>query len=904
MPTILIDGETYEVAEGRNVLQAALDHKLDLPYFCWHPAMGSVGACRLCAVKHYQDEQDENGRLVMGCMTPATEGARLAIDDPEATQFRRSVIEWLMINHPHDCPVCDEGGECHLQDMTVMTGHSHRRYRGRKRTYQNQYLGPLIHHEMNRCIQCYRCVNFYTDHTGGQDLGAFASRNRVYFGRVEEGALESPFSGNLVEVCPTGVFTDKTYRRHYTRKWDLQSAPSICGHCGLGCNTLISAREGSLRRVTSRYNSEVNGYWLCDRGRFGYEHVNADDRTLKPQTPQRNGDDLSISVVRTWNEASSAVRAAAVAGKLATIGSPRASLESNFALQTLAGAEHFCSGIAEPEHQLVARFADAARAGVFHVPTLQEIEKSDAIVVLGADLTHEAPLLDLAIFRAHAITGAPIHVIGLLPGRVGGFATSFESGDPSSIATKGRAIAASLSAEDCKDPIAAALATAQRPLVITGTQHRDAEILEASLETIEALQARNGIQPWFAMSVSEANTLGVSLLNDRQGMSVTSVIRAIEAGEISALIVVENDLFERYEDHKHLADTLKRLDVLVVLDHMVTATSSLATHTFPAATIPESNGTLINSEGRIQRFYQVLRPAEEVVPSWSTVGNIIAAIGQEKHDTWQHFEEVTAAMETARPLFSGVTKVAPPAGFRLNHQSIPRMSQRYSGRNATSEPDELNKPGSGKHLCHDGELPVARQTSDDPETPFAFSMEGFTGRTPPELLGQVWAPGWNSNEAINQFQIEVGGPLHGGDPGLRIFNSNSGGVDENQSIGDAISSPPVTKPREKDDTVLVCAAAEIFGSESMSRRSPALAELAPDIYLRLHSKQAARLSLVGGCAYRVRLIGEIFETSLNVVIDIDNALPDNVAVIPAGYAETRWWQQPRWMRLKSVKVES
>ena len=151
MPTIVIDGRQYEVAEGRNILQAALDNRLDLPYFCWPPAMGSVGACRLCAVKRYRDEGDKQGALAMGCMTPATEGTRVSIDDPEAAQFRRSVIEWLMINHPHDCPVCDEGGDCHLQDMTVMTGHSHRRYRGQKRTYRNQYLGPLLHHEMNVC---------------------------------------------------------------------------------------------------------------------------------------------------------------------------------------------------------------------------------------------------------------------------------------------------------------------------------------------------------------------------------------------------------------------------------------------------------------------------------------------------------------------------------------------------------------------------------------------------------------------------------------------------------------------------------------------------------------------------------------------------------------------------------
>ena len=130
-----------------------------------------------------------------------------------------------MTNHPHDCPICDEGGECHLQDMTVMTGHNQRTYRFNKRTYRNQDLGPFVSHEMNRCIQCYRCVRFYRDYAGGKDFNVFGSRNRTYFGRVEDGTLESPFSGNLVEICPTGVFTDKTEKAHYTRKWDLQTAP-------------------------------------------------------------------------------------------------------------------------------------------------------------------------------------------------------------------------------------------------------------------------------------------------------------------------------------------------------------------------------------------------------------------------------------------------------------------------------------------------------------------------------------------------------------------------------------------------------------------------------------------------------------------------------------------------------
>lgn len=167
MATILVDGAEFIVNAQDNLLHACLAHGLNLPYFCWHPALGSVGACRQCAIKQFANSDDSTGRIVMACMTPATDGTRISIADPEALAFRASVIEWMMTNHPHDCPVCEEGGECHLQDMTVMTGHNYRRYRFTKRTHRNQYLGPFIKHEMNRCIACYRCVRFYRDYAGG-----------------------------------------------------------------------------------------------------------------------------------------------------------------------------------------------------------------------------------------------------------------------------------------------------------------------------------------------------------------------------------------------------------------------------------------------------------------------------------------------------------------------------------------------------------------------------------------------------------------------------------------------------------------------------------------------------------------------------------------------------------------
>ena len=278
MPTIFIDGQELQVKDGENILEACLNAGLNLPYFCWHPAMGSVGSCRQCALLQYQNEEDTQGRIVMGCMTSVSEGARFSVSAEKAAEFRSAVVESLMLNHPHDCPVCAEGGECHLQDMTVMVGHRDRRYTGTKNTFRNQYLGPLIHHEMNRCITCYRCERYYKDYAGGRDLGAQASHDHVYFGRHEEGVLESEFSGNLVEVCPTGVFTDKPFLKHYSRKWDLQSAPSICSGCAVGCNIAPGERYGKLKRIHNRYNNEVNGYFLCDRGRFGSGYVNSDAR--------------------------------------------------------------------------------------------------------------------------------------------------------------------------------------------------------------------------------------------------------------------------------------------------------------------------------------------------------------------------------------------------------------------------------------------------------------------------------------------------------------------------------------------------------------------------------------------------------------------------------------------------
>ena len=398
MAVIHIDGTTVEVDSSDNLLQACLSLGIDVPYFCYHPALGSVGSCRQCAVKQFQNKEDMEagrGRLVMSCMVAPGDDMYISVTDDEAKAFRKSMVELLMTNHPHDCPTCEEGGHCHLQDMTYMSGHSRRRYRFTKRTHHNQELGPFIAHEMNRCIACYRCVRFYKDYAGGEDLGVYGSNNRVYFGRDKDGQFESEFSGNLTEVCPTGVFTDKTHSERYNRKWDMQYAPSICHGCSAGCNISPGERYGELRRIENRYNGEVNRYFLCDRGRFGYGYVNRDDRPT--QALERiNDKHVKINIEYALDETIKRIKDKKVIG----IGSPRASLETNFALKNLVGFDKFSTGLNHQQQALVNKCIEVLSTEGIYNPSMTDIETHDAVLVLGEDITQTSSRVALSVRQA------------------------------------------------------------------------------------------------------------------------------------------------------------------------------------------------------------------------------------------------------------------------------------------------------------------------------------------------------------------------------------------------------------------------------------------------------------------------------------------------------------------------
>ena len=881
MATIHVDGKDYEVDGADNLLQACLSLGLDVPYFCWHPALGSVGACRQCAVKQYNDENDTRGRLVMSCMTPATDNSWISVDDEEAKAFRASVVEWLMINHPHDCPVCEEGGHCHLQDMTVMTGHNQRRYRFTKRTHQNQELGAFIAHEMNRCIACYRCVRYYKDYAGGTDLGVFGAHDNVYFGRVEDGVLESEFSGNLTEICPTGVFTDKTHSERYNRKWDMQFAPSICHGCASGCNISPGERYGELRRIENRFNGEVNHYFLCDRGRFGYGYVNRSDR---PRQPLLGTDTLGIDAA--LDAAAELLHGKRVIG----IGSPRASLESNHALRALVGAENFYSGIAAAELENIRLIRKLLQNGPLPVPTMRDIESHDAVFILGEDLTQTAARMALAVRQAakgkateiaasmkiqdwhvSAVQNVaqnalhPVFIASLTQTRLDDIAEQSVHAAPADLARLGFAVAHAIDpsapavdgleaeARELVQRITDALLAAKRPLLISGASLGEKSLIEAAGNIAQALKNREK-NASLSLVVPEANSLGVALLG---GESADAALDALIAGDAEAVIVLENDLYRRADATK-VEKALVAAKAVIVADHQQTATTARAQVVLSAASFAEADGTLVSQEGRAQRFFQVFEPSYYdskilVREGWRWLHAVQCTL-QGKAVDWTSLDQATADCAAANPQLAGILEAAPRSSFRIKGLKMAREPLRYSGRTAMRANISVHEP---------------RQPQDT-DSPFAYSMEGYSGSAEDrQQIPFAWSPGWNSPQAWNKFQDEVGGHLRAGDPGVRLLD------DARQ---DFTWRPVPAAFSPAPGSWQAVPLHHLFGSEETSSLAAPIQSRIPQPYVALAEAEAKRLGVAEGKLLSLR----VADRQLQLPVRIDESLGLGLVGLPVG----------------------
>jgi len=834
MAKIVIDGIEYEANPNNNLLQECLSQGLDLPYFCWHPCMGSVGACRQCAVKQYRDTDDKDGMLVMACMTPASEGSIISVEDPQAKDMRERVIESLMISHPHDCPVCEEGGECHLQDMTLMSGHNYRRYDKKKVTHRNQYLGPFINHEMNRCITCYRCVRFYDDYAGGTDLSAQASHHHTYFGRHEEGVLESEFSGNLVEVCPTGVFTDKAFSSNYARKWDLQTAPSVCTGCAIGCNTTPGERYGSLRRIVNRYNSEINGYFICDRGRFGFDYVNNEERIEAPLA--RKEGELAVVPTGELQSAIGIFQGSDVIG----IASPRASNESNFSLRCLVGDENFYSGVSDAEHEATQLILSLAKDSAFHAPSVREIELADAVIVVGEDVTNVAPRIALALrqsvrnkakelaedcnipqWQDAAVRElaqhdrSPLAILSSYATRLDDIASEIVIDSPTEIANIAAAVAnrisgnapAASSDDASVAQIAVQLSEAKRPLVIAGSTSGSISQIQAAANIARALNEKRGAVIDLCLLVPEVNTIGMSLLvNERN--SLGAALEKISDGQTKKVIVLENDLYRRAANQT-IDEAFQKVETLVI-DQMPSATTAKASLVLPSTSFSEQESTYVNYEGRAQLSFQVHRNHDAALPAWrwlsdQQLGDIESLINRCAEEA-KNFDKLDDLLPDLNQFVAGM--------------KIPRQSHRYSGRTAMKA--NLN--------VHEPKQPV------DDQSIMSFSMEGIPATKDSSVLGAAWSPAWNSNQSISKFQEEINGDLKQGHVGELLIERNE--------IGSYLSLDQ--QPNNLNGDLQVAVVYQIFGSDELSAKSKTIQHRMADAYVALSPKDAESLNLNQG----------------------------------------------------------
>ncbi|WP_343154886.1 NADH-quinone oxidoreductase subunit NuoG [Buchnera aphidicola (Pseudoregma panicola)] len=776
MVTILIDKNRYEVDLSKNILENCLENNVNIPYFCWHPSLGSAGSCRQCAVKH--KFIDFNGiiqtRIIMSCMSKPEKNMEIYVNnDDEINKFRKSIIELLMIHHPHDCPICPEGGNCHLQDMTVLSNHNNRRYRYKKRIYKSQYLGKFISHEMNRCISCYRCVRFYKDYADGKDFDVYGLSNNLYFGRVEDGNLESEHSGNLIEICPTGVFTDKLHNKNYSRKVDMSHTPSICNFCSVGCNIIGSERLGILRKIENRYHGDINGHFICDLGRFGYHVLNKKNIPLYPFMLKKNKR-LKLSKNQAIKEAKNILKKSK---KILGIGSYRSNIENNFSLLNFVGNKNFSNGMMENESKCNNIIVNFLKKNCTNIPTLKEIENYDAAIIIGQDITITAPRMSLSIRQSvkNQINNKNFNfkkICNFL--KISSKNKIFNKNNSSTFilsndSTKLDDISKINYYSNYEDQskflffldkiinnekikkcdffislkekilyIAKILTICKKPLIILSFYDHNLNLLKSCINLIDSLTKVNpNLGSVFLTSGS--NSISTSIMSN---ISLEKILKIACKEKNISIILMENDLY-RLISKNIIKKIFKKNNKIIVLDHINTNSMKNFNLSLPTSSFLESTGTIVNYEARSQKYFKVFDKKHDNklsnrMDSWKWISKIYYKINKKKSKC-NSLDGIINLCLKKIPYFEGIQNSSPRSNFRIIGQKIPRYANRASGRTILRN----NKKDFKKDVIYDS------------DTMFSMSMEGYKNfNNKISHIPFVWSPGTNSSQAWNNISKE------------------------------------------------------------------------------------------------------------------------------------------------------
>jgi NADH-quinone oxidoreductase subunit G len=575
------------------------------------------------------------------------------------------------------------------------------------------------------------------------------------------------------------------------------------------------------------------------------------------------------------------------------IGSARASLESNFALRKIVGETNFYHGLSSQENHLTNLILEILSCGIRFV-TMKEVEKSDAVFVLGEDLTNTAPMLALAVRQASRQQPlkkvakeripewndaaareliqeekSPVFIASVCATKLDDIATSSWHAAPDDVARLGFAVAhridertssvqhLSNQEKELVESIASALLAAERPVIISGTSTGSEAIIKAAESVAWALHQRNKGGVMFTFP--ECNSLGLALMD---GDSFENIKE-----EADALIILESDLYRHAIQSK--VDKLFRLfRHIIVIDHTQSKTTKKATLLIPSGTLAESEGTIVNNEGRAQRYFQVYEPTNGLQESWHWLIQIGKAMNKGDVASWKDHDDITRALAAEQNTFTGIDKISPPSDFRINGQKIPRQPHRYSGRTAMLANVNVSEP----------------KPPEDFDSALTYTMEGTRVTPPSSMIPYFWSPGWNSVQSVNKYQEEIGGHLRGGDPGRRLINSDS---DDDEAVF-FTDVPGAFIPREGE--WLIVPMHHIFGSEELSALAPAIAERSAKPYIGLNEQESIAIGKKEGDVIDLRIDGQQY----NLPVKIISSLPKGVAGMPVGLREMPFCRLPEW----------
>ncbi|MEN5207616.1 NADH-quinone oxidoreductase subunit NuoG [Stenotrophomonas terrae] len=570
--TIDIDGQTLVVPKGSMIIQAADKAGIPIPRFCYHEKLPIAANCRMCLV-----DVEKSPKPSPACATPVMDGMKIQTRNEKALKYQRSVMEFLLINHPLDCPICDQGGECELQDVSLGYGRSVSRFNERKRVVVDEDMGPLVATEMTRCIQCTRCVRFTAEVAGTYELGGMSRGENLQIGTYDGKPLTTELSGNVIDVCPVGALTNKVFQ-FKARPWELTARESLGYHDAMGSNLFLHVRRGEVLRAVPRDNELVNECWLSDRDRYSHQGLYSADRAVKP-LQKVNGEWKEVS----WAEGLAAAREIFEANRgdeLGVLVHPATSNEEGALLARLATG----LGSNNIDHRINNRdFSDAPVAEVFGM-SLAEIEHADQIVVLGSNIRHELPLLHARLRKAQTTNGAKIHAINPVD-----FDFAFK--------LAGKQIVA-------PSQFVEALGNAQLVDAVKGGNNT-VIIVGAIAENHPQAAAIRSAASAFAAAT------GAKLCRIPQGANALGLVRVgvLPAGkDINAMLAQPRKAYALYgiEPGLDFADTaaarkaLAGAKVVAFSQYACTSTRDVADVILPIGALPEIDGTLTNLDGRDQ----------------------------------------------------------------------------------------------------------------------------------------------------------------------------------------------------------------------------------------------------------------------------------------------------------------